>query len=76
MSVQSIYMDDRVTETDDFNTLWQCMESEIEHYEDILKAKLVWQNLLNYPGSSAQAITIKATPAHTHFKRNNSWSVG
>ena len=36
----------------------------------------VWQNHLNYPGSSAQAITIKATPAQTHFKRNNSWSVG
>ena len=33
------------------------------------------QNHLNYPGSSAQAITIKATPAQTHFKRNNSWSV-
>ena len=41
MSVQSIYMDDGVTETDDFKTLWQCLESEIEHYEDILKAKLV-----------------------------------
>ena len=36
----------------------------------------VWQNHLNYPGSSAQAITIKATPAQMHFKRNNSWSVG
>lgn len=41
MSVQSIYMDDGVTMTDDFRTLWQCLESEIEHYEDILKAKLV-----------------------------------
>ena len=36
----------------------------------------VWQNHLNYSGSSAQAITIKATPAPTHFKWNNSWSVG
>jgi len=34
----------------------------------------VWQNHLNYPGSSAQAITIKATPVQTHFKWNNSWS--
>ncbi|KAG2591186.1 hypothetical protein PVAP13_5NG439020 [Panicum virgatum] len=42
MSVQSIYMDDKVTETDDFKTLWQCLESEIEHYEDILKRKLVF----------------------------------
>ena len=41
MSFQSIYMDDGVTETDDFKMLWQCLESEIEHYEDILKAKLV-----------------------------------
>ena len=37
---------------------------------------LVWQNHLNYPGSSALAITIKATPTQTHFKRNNSWCVG
>src|SRR6185437_2672747 len=29
----------------------------------------VWQNYLNYPGSSALAITLKATPAQTHFKR-------
>ena len=36
----------------------------------------VWQNHLNYPGSSALAITIKATSTQTHFKRNNSWSVG
>ena len=36
----------------------------------------LWQNHLNYPGSSAQDITIKATPAQTHFKRNNSWSIG
>jgi len=36
----------------------------------------LWQNYLNYPGSSALAITIKATPTQTHFKRNNSWSVG
>ena len=36
----------------------------------------VWQNRLNYPGSSAQAITNKATLAQTHFKRNNSGSVG
>ena len=50
MSVQSIYMDDGVTETDDFKTLWQCLESEIEHYEDILKAKLVslLLHLFNY----------------------------
>ena len=32
----------------------------------------LWQNHLNYPGSSALAITIKATPTQTHFKRNNS----
>ena len=25
--------------------------------------EIMWQNHLNYPGSSAQAITIKATPA-------------
>ena len=37
---------------------------------------LLWQNHLNYPGSSALAITIKATPTQTHFKWNNSWSVG
>ena len=37
---------------------------------------VLWQNHLNYSGSSAQAITIKATPTQTHFKRNNSWSVG
>ena len=36
----------------------------------------MWQNHLNYPGSSALAITLKATPAQTHFKRNNSWYVG
>ena len=41
-----------------------------------LLRRLMWQNHLNYPGSSAQAITIKATPAQTHFKRNNPWSVG
>ena len=35
----------------------------------------MWQNHLNYPGSSAMAITNKATPTQTHFKRNNSWSV-
>ena len=37
---------------------------------------LLWQNHQNYPGSSALAITIKATPTQTHFKWNNSWSVG
>jgi hypothetical protein len=36
----------------------------------------LWQNHLNYPGSSALAITIRATSTQTHFKRNNSWSVG
>ena len=36
----------------------------------------LWQNHLNYSGSSAQGVTIKATLAQTHFKRNNSWSVG
>ena len=36
----------------------------------------LWQNHLNYPGSSALAITIKATPTQTHFKQNNSWYVG
>ena len=39
-------------------------------------AWVLWQNHLNYPGSSVQAITRKATPAQTHLKRNNSWSVG
>ena len=41
MYVDSIYMDDGVTKTDDFRTLWQCLESQIENYDDILKAKLV-----------------------------------
>ena len=41
----------------------------------MLTSLLLWQNHLNYPGSSAQAIIIKATTAQTHFKRNNSWSV-
>ena len=41
-----------------------------------LLLQLLWQNHLNYPGSSAQAIIIKATTAQMHFKRNNSWSVG
>jgi hypothetical protein len=36
----------------------------------------VWQNHLNYPGSSALAITIKSTPTQTYFKWNNFWSVG
>ena len=39
-------------------------------------ATLLWLNHLNYPGSSALPITLKATPAETHFKQNNSWSVG
>ena len=58
MSVQSIYMDDGVTETDDFKTLWQCLESEIEHYEDILKAKLVslLLHLFNYPLATAVSL--------------------
>ena len=38
--------------------------------------RVLWQNHLNYSGSSALAITIKATPTQTHFKWNNSWSVG
>ena len=42
----------------------------------VFRQQILWQNHLNYPDSMAQAITIKATPAHTHFKRNNSWSVG
>ncbi|KAG2658304.1 hypothetical protein PVAP13_1KG249205 [Panicum virgatum] len=58
MSVQSIYMDDGVTETNDFKTLWQCLESEIEHYEDILKAKLVslLLHLFNYPLATAVSL--------------------
>ena len=58
MSVQSIYMDDGVTETDDFKTLWQCLESKIEHYEDILKAKLVslLLHLFNYPLATAVSL--------------------
>ena len=51
--------------------LHKLQEGESKNTKDKL-----WQNHLNYPGSSAQAITIKATPAQTHFKRNNSWSVG
>ena len=42
----------------------------------VMPKSLVWQNHLNYPGSSAIAITIKATPKQTHFKWNNTWSVG
>jgi len=47
-----------------------------ETREEVTHSHRVSQNHLNYPGSSAQAITIKATPAQTHFKRNNSWSIG
>jgi len=51
-------MDDGVTETDDFKTLWQCLELEIEHYEDILKAKLVslLLHLFNYPLATAVSL--------------------
>ena len=51
-------MDDGVTETDDFRTLWQCLESEIEHYEDILKAKLVsyFCNWLTIPLATAVSL--------------------
>ena len=51
-------MDDGVTETDDFKMLWQCLESEIEHYEDILKAKLVslLLHLFNYPLATAVSL--------------------
>jgi len=58
MSVQSIYMDDGVTETDDFKMLWQCLESKIEHYEDILKAKLIslLLHLFNYPLATAVSL--------------------
>ena len=41
MSIDKVYMDDGETETEDFRTLRQCLESEIEHYPDITKAKLV-----------------------------------
>ena len=46
-----------------------------QHEPEVPVTSGLWQKHLNYPGSSAQAITIKATPAHTHFKWNNSWSV-
>ena len=46
------------------------------HMRRISQLHCMWQNHLNYAGSSALAITMKATPAQTHFKRNNSWSVG
>ena len=45
-------------------------------YPQVQNLLYVWQNHLNYPGSSALVITLKVTPAQTHFKRNNSWSVG
>ena len=41
MSIDKVYMDDGETETEDFRILRQCLESEIEHYPDITKAKLV-----------------------------------
>ena len=44
--------------------------------EFVNTGSVLWQNHLNYPGSSALAITIKATSTQTHFKQNNSWSVG
>jgi len=51
-------------------------EVDVMKYEQAFLAPLLWQNHLNYPGSSVQGVTIKATLAQTHFKRNNSWSVG
>jgi hypothetical protein len=41
MSIDKVYMDDGETETKDFRILIQCLESKIEHYPDITKAKLV-----------------------------------
>ena len=63
------------------NTLTQSARylQEVRRYHDRnvqqRSFNIVWQNHLNYSGSSALAITIKATPTQTHFKRNNSWSV-
>ena len=43
-----------------------------EACSNAFQTKYLWQNHLNYPSSSALAITIKATLIQTHFKRNNS----
>ncbi|RLM74445.1 uncharacterized protein C2845_PM15G00890 [Panicum miliaceum] len=40
--VESIYMDDEQTETEQFNLLWRHLECEVEHYSDITKAKLIF----------------------------------
>ncbi|RLM74119.1 uncharacterized protein C2845_PM15G06920 [Panicum miliaceum] len=40
--VESIYMDDGVTETEQFKLLWQHLDREIEHYSDITNAKLIF----------------------------------
>ena len=52
------------------------LQAIMEAFDRQCLLSYMWQNHLNYPGSSALAITLKATPADTHFKRNNSWSVG
>ncbi|PVH66302.1 hypothetical protein PAHAL_1G200400 [Panicum hallii] len=41
-NVEKVYMDDGKTKTEEFKILRQCLESEIEHYSDITKAKLIF----------------------------------
>ena len=56
---------------------WRRSDGEsFPHEEGNESVVFLWQNQLNYPSSSALAITIRATPTQMHFKRNNSWSVG
>ncbi|RLM80513.1 uncharacterized protein C2845_PM12G14740 [Panicum miliaceum] len=43
--VEKVYMDDGKTETEEFKILRQCLESEIEHYSDITKAKLIFMHV-------------------------------
>ena len=60
-------------------TVASCFENPMaKHFpeQNLLEEMVLWQNHLNYPGSSALAITLKAMLAQTHFKWNNSWSVG
>ena len=78
------HREDQITEND--TLLSQCdivveyLQEQVQdltlEYAGHLNYLKLWQNHLNYPGSSTQAITIKATPAQTYFKWNNSWSVG
>ncbi|RLN32961.1 uncharacterized protein C2845_PM03G23240 [Panicum miliaceum] len=40
LQVEKIYMDDGETKTEEFTVLRKCLESQIEHYSEITKAKL------------------------------------